>query len=157
MKLRNKKTGTVFRVEFLNNWQTDDGTEIGFRECDTNTVWSYSSLAELNEEWEDYTENDIKHYYCISMTGDVHELIYYGDYTQSAKDKMAIGNYFETEAEAKKAVEFLKALKLLKDNGIRFELNIKDYCLKIKHKRVLDDIEAKETYEALKQVAGVND
>ena len=31
-----------------------------------------------------------------------------------------IGNYFETEEEAKKAVEKLKALKRLKDKGFKF-------------------------------------
>ena len=54
MKLRNKKTGEIVRVEFLSNWQTDDGTEIGFRECNTNIVYSYNTLAELNADWEDY-------------------------------------------------------------------------------------------------------
>ena len=57
MKLKNKKTGEIVRVEFLSNWQTDDGTEIGFRECNTNIVYSYNSLAELNEEWEDVAED----------------------------------------------------------------------------------------------------
>ena len=58
MKLRNKKTGELVRVEFLSNWQTDDGTEIGFRECNTNIVYSYNSLTELNAEWEDYTPQE---------------------------------------------------------------------------------------------------
>lgn len=65
MRLRNKKTGEVVRVKFLSNWQTDDGTEIGFRECNTNIVFSYSSLEELNKEWEDYKaqEEDSELYY----------------------------------------------------------------------------------------------
>ena len=56
MKLRNKKTGEIKRVEFLSDYQTDDGTEIGFRVADSLDVYSYTSLAELNEEWEDYKE-----------------------------------------------------------------------------------------------------
>jgi hypothetical protein len=48
MKLRNKKTGKILRVEFLSNWQTDDGTEIGFRDRNSLDVYSYNSLAKLN-------------------------------------------------------------------------------------------------------------
>jgi hypothetical protein len=64
MKLRNKKTGKILRVEFLSNWQTDDGTEIGFRDRNSLDVYSYNSLAKLNEEWEDYEEpkEDYKKY-----------------------------------------------------------------------------------------------
>ena len=54
MKLRNKKTGEIAMVEFLADYQNDDGTEIGFRVKNTLDCYSYSSLAELNEEWEDY-------------------------------------------------------------------------------------------------------
>ena len=118
MKLRNKKTGEIVRVEFLNNYQTDDGTEIGFRICDTVDVYSYSSLAELNEEWEDVAEPK-KHYEILGM-GAVME-------REDAKDEMfrnqgqrEIGNYFETKEEAEKAVEKLKAWKRLKDAGFYF-------------------------------------
>ena len=54
MKLRNKKTGKIVIVEFITDYQTDDGTEIGFRVKNTLDCYSYPSLAELNEEWEDY-------------------------------------------------------------------------------------------------------
>ena len=54
MKLRNKKTGEIAMVEFLADYQNDDGTEIGFRVKNTLDCYSYSSLAELNEDWEDY-------------------------------------------------------------------------------------------------------
>ena len=135
MKLRNMKTGEVkdFALVVANS-SVDDTT-----------------LTELNAEWEDYEEpkewwhiygNQVLKSDCVGVLED---------------DFKEIGNYFETKEEAEKAVEFLKAIKTLKDNGIRFELNIKDYDLKIRHKRLLDDIEAKETYKALKQVAGVND
>lgn len=153
MKLRNKKTGEIGEFNFIPN----EKYPLIVYTKEPADAEMYDSLARLNEDWEDTTANDIKYYYCISTTGGVHELVYYGDLTQAAKDKMAIGNYFSTRKEAEKAVEFLKALKKLKDNGIRFELNIVDYDLKIRHKRLLDDIEAKGTYEALKRVAGVND
>ena len=143
MKLRNKKTGEIIILI-------------------DHIFDNYKNLAELNEEWEDYEEP--KKYWFIDAYGNIvqneitkHYGDEYTDMTNEYENQKQIGNHFETEAEAKKAVEFLKALKKLKDNGIRFELNIKDYDLKIRHKRVLDDIEAKETYEALKQVAGVND
>lgn len=119
MKLKNKKTGEIVRVEFLSNWQTDDGTEIGFRECNTNIVYSYTSLAELNEEWEDYEEN--KYYYAITSikadAGITKMKNIHNDMT--AFDK-SIGNYFENREEAEQAVEKLKAWKRLKDKGFRF-------------------------------------
>lgn len=60
MKLRNKKTGEIAMVEFLADYQNDDGTEIGFRVKNTLDCYSYPSLAELNAEWEDYKEPLIK-------------------------------------------------------------------------------------------------
>lgn len=119
MKLRNKKTEEIVRVEFLSNWQTDDGTEIGFRECNTNNVYSYGSLAELNEEWEDYEEP--KEYYVINPV-DWKEVIGKIEYRNDNTDKInrEIGNYFETREEAELAVEKLKAWQRLKDKGFRF-------------------------------------
>jgi hypothetical protein len=107
MKLKNKKTGEIVRAEFLNNWQTDDGTEIGIRDCNTNIVFSYNSLAELNEEWEDYEEPK-----------------------GSALDLMILTliNFIENEPDedkvdledCKQMLEKLKAWKRLKDKGFRF-------------------------------------
>ena len=54
MKLRNKKTGEIVIVEYISDYQTDDGTEIGFRVKNTLNYYSYPTLAELNKEWEDY-------------------------------------------------------------------------------------------------------
>ena len=107
MKLRNKKTGEIVDFQGITMFKHPSG----------NWAGSYKKLSELNEEWEDTTVKDIKYYYCISMTGGVHELVYYGELTQAAKDKMAIGNYFESQEEAEKALEKLKAWKRLKDNG----------------------------------------
>ena len=119
MKLKNKKTGDIVRVEFLSNWQTDDGTEIGFRECNTNVVYSYNSLAELNSEWEDYEEP--KEYWYIEPDGSIiqnHKPTYINHLLDGLK---SIGNYFETKEEAEQAMEKLKAWKRLKDKGFRFE------------------------------------
>ena len=100
MKLKNKKTGEIVEA------------------TDFNIMSDYNSLAELNEEWEDY-EEPITYYY-ISDFGAIRE----GDVGKFVEDEIArkeIGNYFETPEEAEKAVEKLKAWKRLKDKGFKFE------------------------------------
>ena len=53
MKLRNKKTGEVddFVFEVITN-RIDLYRRVG--SSDTKNIWKYNTLAELNEEWEDY-------------------------------------------------------------------------------------------------------
>ena len=114
MKLKNKKTG-----------------EIGWLYCDHISIpkkmtvfsedkdlsanhWDYKSLAELNEEWEDYEEP--KEHWTIGHDGAIFKLSEW----ENQKDHEEIGNYFETKEEAEKAVERLKAFKRLKDKGFRF-------------------------------------
>lgn len=100
MKLRNKKTGEIN----LGDLHLDD----------------FNSLAELNEEWEDYDEN--KYYYAITSikadAGITKMKNIHNDMT--AFDK-SIGNYFENREEAERAVEKLKAWKRLKDKGFKFD------------------------------------
>jgi hypothetical protein len=99
MKLRNKKTGEI--VVFGEG--VVDLTKIGCK-----------NVAEMMEAgWEDYEPKVV---YYISWDGMV---LNSADKTgwQNAK---AIGNYFETEEEAEKAVEKLKAWKRLKDKGFDF-------------------------------------
>lgn len=82
---------------------------------DQGVTWYYRSLAELNEEWEDYEEP--KEYYCIDWTES--DGIYKTRYEDVRDDfNKEIGNYFNTREEAEKAVEKLKAWKRLKDKGI---------------------------------------
>lgn len=50
MKLRNKKTGEIMDDAQYRNYSISDG--FGFRMGDKE--WEYHSLAELNEDWEDY-------------------------------------------------------------------------------------------------------
>lgn len=109
MKLRNKKTGKIKECVVIpvdsngypNEYQVFEKGE---------------SLAELNEEWEDYEEP--KEYWCITGRGNLH---YLQDMTdENDKDHREIGNYFKTKEEAEKAVEKLKAWKRLKDKGFRF-------------------------------------
>ena len=109
MKLRNKKTGEIVencganRKMFINT-----GSQI----------YNYSSLAELNEEWEDYEEPKECDYYIIESDGTIlksHKPTFINHLLEPIK---SIGNYFETPEEAERAVEKLKAWKRLKDKGI---------------------------------------
>ena len=79
---------------------------------------------EKNEEWEDYEES--KKYWFIDAYGNIvqNEITkHYGDeyidMTGAYENQKQIGNYFETEEEAEKAVEKLKAWKRLKDDGLK--------------------------------------
>ena len=60
MKLRNKKTGEIVRIGFLTELQNEEITKIGFIVHNTNITYLYNSLAELNEDWEDYDDNKNK-------------------------------------------------------------------------------------------------
>lgn len=110
MKLRNKKTGEIVEVESCNS---TDGT-IGLffyegRECDR----AYNSLAELNEDWEDYEEpKDSIEYIGLDWE----------DY-----DHTTVEIQYQTKEEAEKAVEKLKAWKRLRDKGFRFNGETCDY------------------------------
>lgn len=104
MKLKNKKTGEIFDT---GNIMYPDGIGEFFG--------GFSSLAELNAEWEDYEEP--KEYWFLSGGGDV--LSIEDENTVSDKEHKLIGNYFSSREEAEKAVEKLKAAKLLKDMGFK--------------------------------------
>ena len=99
MKLRNKKTGEI--IEWFNN---------------TGNIFP-DTLAELNEEWEDYKEQK-EYWYIAELCGGLQRK----QDTDNGEDRFnkEIGNYFETKEEAEKAVEKLKAWKRLKDKGLRF-------------------------------------
>lgn len=105
MKLRNKKTGEI--VDYNPTLERWNGP--------SKETKHYVSLAELNDEWEDYEE--LKSYY-IGRCGTIEEFDPTKDValTEMLKE---IGNYFETKEETEKAVEKLKAWKRLKDKGLR--------------------------------------
>jgi hypothetical protein len=109
MKLRNKETGSIFKIEDLDLGNDKDGIWIGMTQ--------YKSLAELNEVWEDYEEP--KEYWRITDLGEL-KSIRLDQHHQNIEKCKQIGNYFETEEEAEKAVEKLKAWKRLKNKGFRF-------------------------------------
>ena len=104
MKLRNKKTGEIVE-KYPDRFVINSGEQIR----------QYGSLAELNEEWEDYEEP--KEFYVVDLDG---EILPSDFEDKTIKKSKEFGNYFETKEEAEKAVEKLKAWKRLKDKGFRF-------------------------------------
>jgi hypothetical protein len=103
MKLRNKKTGLI--VDFKKGNLVLDG----------NSCVRYDSLAELNEEWEDYEEP--KEHWCITMYGGITRI---KDNEEPVDDLKEIGNYFESKEDAYDALDKLKAITRLKDKGFKF-------------------------------------
>lgn len=102
MKVRNKKTGVIKNFALV---ATNDSA---------NDV----TLAQVNDEWEDVSEEP-KEYWYLS---DVGEIVYMkDDGSKFDKDHKFIGNYFETPEEAELAVRKLEAWKLLKDMGFKIE------------------------------------
>lgn len=130
MKLKNKKTGEILQLSI----KCENGGELRTFNLKTNTD-SPITLAELNEEWEDYEEPDFVYY--IDWKGNVQVATYYNEWE---KEK-SIGNYFETKEEAELAVRKLKAWKLLKDEcDIKFDGIIRDdkamlKCVKLSYDR----------------------
>lgn len=113
MKLRNKKTGEIGELTAVSRTLVY---------VDNVPKHEYATLAELNEEWEDYKSN----YYYIDRDGHIVE-VQGTRFLKGLDNKIydverakSIGNIFTTEREAEKAVEKLKAWKRLKDKGFRF-------------------------------------
>ena len=108
MKLRNKKTGEI--VDYNPTLERWNGP--------SKETKHYVSLAELNDEWEDYEE--LKAYY-IGRCGTIEEFDPTKDValTEMLKE---IGNYFETKEEAEKAAKKLQAWTRLNNKGFRITL-----------------------------------
>ena len=115
MKLRNKKTGEIRNAVDIDMYTDSVYLKVSDGEFDNETI-KYHSLAELNEEWEDYEEP--KEYYWVDYDGKVKTFLDLYEWQDKMKE---IGNYFETKEEAEKAVEKLKAWKRLKDKGFDIE------------------------------------
>ena len=110
MKLRNKKTGEI--VSLQGELTYDDKVRL---------LTYYNSLAELNEEWEDYEKPKECDYYTIESDGSIlksHKPKFINNLLDPMK---SIGNYFETKEEAEKAVEKLKALTEAKEDGLKIK------------------------------------
>ena len=110
MKLRNKKTGEIGYTAVLRS------KDIVVMDENAIKLGSYTSLAELNEEWEDAQE-ELKEYWYIDDAGviQIEQVL-----SPEINMRKSIGNYFESKEEAEKAVEKLKAVKRLKDKGFKF-------------------------------------
>lgn len=104
MKLRNKKTGEIYTACRIIFGESIEGLE--------KNQWK--TLEEFNEDWEDYEEPEVIYY--LSWDGVV---LHSADKT-GWKNAKQIGNYFETEEEAEKAVEKLKIFNKLKQKGFVF-------------------------------------
>ena len=115
MKLRNKKTGKIIETDYMFGVSIPTTEAFGCKSYDQ--IAAYSSLTELNEEWEDYEEP--KEYWYINSDSVIYATDY-GKYPDSDLLREEIGNYFETKEEAEKAVEKLKAWKRLKEAGFEF-------------------------------------
>ena len=76
----------------------------------------YKSLAELNEEWEDYEEPDG---WCVTMYGGISRIT--GEDIALVPELKVIGNYFNDKESAYDALDKLKAWKRLKDKGYYFK------------------------------------
>ena len=108
MKLRNKKTGEITNF-VIEGDVIREGCLFGK---------TYYSLAELNEEWENY-EDEL--YYIISAEHkDGYICALKEDYKELCETANELGIGFETEKEAQKAVEKLNAWKRLKDKNFHF-------------------------------------
>ena len=114
MKLKNKKTGEI-GYPYFQNWK-----KITCVIVDENAkqIAEYTSLAKLNEEWEDYEEP--KEYWYIGDSGEVWGFSHYYLGTEIEENHREIGNLFETKEEAERAVGKLKAWKRLKDKKFSF-------------------------------------
>lgn len=118
MKLRNKKTGKITKLDI---------------HCIAGKV--YESLAELNEEWEDVPEEPKdKDFWFFDEEGIIRDTKEENWPEESVAAAKEIGNYFETKEEAEKAVEKLKAWKRLKDKGFRFT----DWSCDFKHNEIME-------------------
>ena len=120
MKLQNKKTGEIIELLAKPSFvkRNDD-----YLQGEVNT---FNSLAELNEEWEDYEEPKDNNYWYIDDFGRIQFSSELLDEVEGKPNnwmaRKLFGNYFETKEEVEKAVEKLRAWKRLKDKGFRFDV-----------------------------------
>ena len=114
MKLRNKKTGEIVEPCGIN--LINGRAFVRFDDEKGTFKFEAHSLAELNAEWEDITEEP-KEYWYIDIDGGIMSDNVEDD---TVKVMREIGNYFGTREQAEQAVEKLKAWKRLKDKGFRF-------------------------------------
>ena len=117
MKLRNKKTGEIIDLEKGHICETIDGESLRLRpNIEMGKSYTYSSLAEFYEHWEDY--KGPKELWSIDQFGEPINVT--GLSSLQLEKLRRIGNLFESEERTEKAIEKLKAWTRLEDNGFRF-------------------------------------
>lgn len=136
MKLRNKQTGEIKEVivggypvsgktKMFECSEMDANEETGYK-----TLGTYTSLAGLNAEWEDYEEPKDINYWYIDDFGRIQFSSEVLDEVEGQPNnwmvRKLLGNYFSSREEAEKAVKKLKAWKRLRDKGISFEVKVID-------------------------------
>ena len=107
MKVKINKTGEIKAVNH-------DKILVHFSD---GTTKAYNSIRDICDDLEDYEEPK-EYWHMAELCGGLQRK----QDTDNGEDRFnkAIGNYFETEEEAEKAVEKLKAWKRLKDKGFEF-------------------------------------
>lgn len=128
MKLRNKKTGEIGNLLPWVDYKTKKEMSHFAVMLDNRSKepLSYNSLAELNEEWEDYEEPEFG-YIVDPMEEDCICDAKFGVELEGIERAKELGIWFKTEEEAEKAIEKLKAWKRLQDAGFRFTgISVKD-------------------------------
>lgn len=110
MKLRNKKTGEIIEFDAI----------LAVKDVKDNSAahLEYPSLAKFYEEWEDVPEEP-KSYWYIDCYGNRLKNLANGNEWDDLRE--SIGNYFETQEEAERAVKKLRAWKRLRDKGFKFK------------------------------------
>jgi hypothetical protein len=114
MKLRNKKTREIANLEDRGLLKSDNNNHIIVYPEGTLKYYAYNSLAELCEEWEDAPEEPKKTWF-IDAFGNICDRE--AMTLKSGWDDKPLFE-FETEEEAEKAVEKLKAWKRLKSHDL---------------------------------------
>lgn len=137
MELRNKKTGEIIDLDIACLKAQFGGISLIPEPCVLGgDEYVYDSLAQLNEEWEDYEEP--KEFYFIDQfmsvsKGVVDDVEYAGKHSavnyakKTSNNLKTAGNYFETKEEAELTLRKLKAWKRLKDKGFRFNYYIREH------------------------------
>lgn len=130
MKVRNKRTGEIVENAYIresHDFYNKRTIAVFIRDGNRppeRVSTGYETLAELNAEWEDYKEPVKPYWFVNDLDGEPMkcDLKNCGksNFIEWGKHRKEIGNYFETEEEAKKAVERLRAWKRLKDKGAEF-------------------------------------
>lgn len=122
MKLKTKFQDEIFKLGEVVDGDIVNNRNGGFTlQCRTSSggvyAFYYKSLKELNDAFKDFEEP--KEYWHIDSCGGVFQDDYIGHLVDKQREQ--IGNRFETEDDAKKALEKLKAITRLQNKGFRFD------------------------------------